>query len=154
MSTTEIKNRFPGNIDAILYFERLRWGDKIKCAYCDSDKISKRQVDHRFHCSACHRTFSVTAGTFLHGSKVLLRDWLYAFAVVSNPEVKFTIRQLQRDIRVSYTTAWFMYQDIKKLMPTEEEKRHMQVNLFEFLCLKAITPLIKEAEEVQLSEAV
>src|ERR1700739_1788425 len=110
MSTEEIKSRFSKDVEAFTYFESLRWGTKNNCAYCCSHKISARQMDNRFHCSSCRKTFSVTAGTFLHGSKIPLRGWLYAFASVSHTTGRFSIRQLQRDINVSYTTAWQMFQ--------------------------------------------
>lgn len=138
MSTEEIKNRFSKDVEAFTYFESLRWGTNNHCAYCSSHKVSERQVDNRFHCSSCRRTFSVTAGTFLHGSKIPLRGWLYAFASISNAKGRFSIRQLQRDINVSYTTAWQMYQDIKELLPKQEEKI-LSGDLFEYLCKKAIS---------------
>jgi transposase-like protein len=138
MSIEEIKNKFPGDVEALTYFEMLRWGNKNKCAYCQSEKISARQIDNRYHCSSCRRTFSVTAGTFLHGSKIPLKSWLYAFAAVSASTGRFSIKQLQRDIRVSYTTAWQMYQDIKKLLPNNE--RVLANDVFEYLCKKAILP--------------
>ena len=139
MSIEEIKNRFSGDVEALSYFEMLRWDGKNRCAYCESEKISARQVDNRFHCSSCRRTFSVTAGTFLHGSKIPLKAWLYAFASISNSTGRFSIRQLQRDIRVSYTTAWQMYQDIKKLLPGNDEKIP-SADLFEYMSRKAISP--------------
>jgi transposase-like protein len=141
MSITEIKIRFPENIDAMQYFEQLRWGEKIRCSYCSSDKVTARQNDNRFHCCKCKRTFSVTAGTFLHGSRIPLKSWIYAFAAVSNTINKFSVRQLQRDIQVSYTTAWLMYQDIKRLMTDELRENEAAGNLFEMLCKKAILPI-------------
>jgi transposase-like protein len=138
MSIEEIKNKFPGDAEALAYFEMLRWGAKNKCAYCQSEKISARQIDNRYHCSSCRKTFSVTAGTFLHGSKIPLKSWLYAFAAVSSSTGRFSIKQLQRDIRVSYTTAWQMYQDIKKLLPNNEIEKILANDKFEYLCKKAI----------------
>jgi transposase-like protein len=146
MSIEEIKSRFPGDVEATTYFENIRWGNKQRCAYCDSDKISSRQADNRFHCSSCRRTFSVTAGTSLHGSKIPLRGWLYAFGSLSGTTGKFSIKQLQRDINVSYTTAWQMYQDLKSLLPKEDEKV-LPANMFEYLCNKAIAVQRTEAPE-------
>ncbi len=151
MSIEEIKLRFSNDVEAFAYFETLRWGGKNSCAYCGSHKISARQLDNRFHCSSCRRTFSVTAGTFLHGSKIPLKGWLYAFASVSKSTGRFSIRQLQRDINVSYTTAWQMYQDIKKLLPTSEER--IPVNeMFEYLCKKAIAQVKHEETSKPLKE--
>lgn len=139
MNNEEVKNKFKDDIDAVAYFEHLRWGDKIMCAYCTSEKVSARQVDKRFHCSSCRKTFSVTAGTFLHGSKIPLKGWLYAFASISNTTGRFSIRQLQREINVSYTSAWQMYQDIRKLLPITTEEKALAVNMFDYLCEKAIS---------------
>jgi transposase-like protein len=150
MSTEEVKNKFLNDVDALAYFEHLRWGDKLKCAYCASEKISARQIDNRFHCSSCRRTFSVTAGTFLHGSKIPLRGWLHAFAAISNKSGKFSIRQLQRDINVSYTTAWQMYQDLKGLLPQSAEEKVASGDLFEYMCRKAISPEKKSPIEKKM----
>jgi len=152
MTIEEVRNRFKEDIDAVAYFEYLRWGDKVMCAYCTSEKVSERQVDKRFHCSSCRKTFSVTAGTFLHGSKIPLKGWLYAFASISNTTGKFSIRQLQRDINVSYTSAWQMYQDIRKLLPVTAEEKALATNMFDYLCEKAISGKIIEVKKAKAVE--
>src|SRR5579872_2530232 len=100
MSIQEIHSKFPTDIDASLYFEHLRWGNMNKCAYCGSPKISQRQLDNRFHCSACRKTFSVTTGTMLHSSKIPLKSWFYALSIITKPGKKISIMQLKRDINV------------------------------------------------------
>jgi transposase-like protein len=148
MSIEEVRNRFKEDIDALTYFEQLRWGNKTHCAYCQSEKVSARQIDNRFHCSSCRKTFSVTAGTFLHGSKIPLKGWLYAFASISNTTGRFSIRQLQKDINVSYTTAWQMYQDIKKLLPDLNKESIVAGNMFDYMCRKAIAVTREKKTEV------
>ena len=152
MSIEEVKNQFPGDVNALSYFEHLRWGDRMKCAYCESEKVSSRQIDNRFHCSTCRRTFSVTAGTFLHGSKIPLKAWLHAFASISNTTGRFSIRQLQRDINVSYTTAWQMYQDLKVLMPDDNEEKIKVGDKFEYMCRKAIALEKEQVTEIKFEE--
>jgi transposase-like protein len=139
MNLTELNNRFPEGLDAVKYFEFLRWGLLIKCTYCNSSKINRRYSDYRFHCGECSKVFSVTSGTFLHGTRIPLKSWLYAFSIASNLKNEISIRQLQRDINVSYTTAWLMYKDIVALMKDEACENKESEEILEHLCKKVIS---------------
>lgn len=143
MGITDINRLFPNSIDALRYFEHVRWGDTVKCAYCNSEKVSERQIDGRFHCSSCRRTFSVTTGTFLHSTKIPLKYWLYAFYAMEGIEHKYSAKRLQREINVTYSTAWFMCRNIKDLVEQKKEEEYTG-NLFDQLCKKAVTlPLVQ-----------
>ena len=47
-------------------------------------RISDRRKDLRLYCNGCKKGFSVTVGTKLHNSRLPLRTWLYAFALVTD----------------------------------------------------------------------
>lgn len=148
MTTAEIEANFPLELDAITFFERLRWGDSIHCAYCGTDKVSKRQADNRYHCSQCRKTFSVTTGTYMHGSKLPLRIWLLAFALTVQT-VRLTLKQMQLELKVSYTTSWKIRQHIKS-MKADGEYGNVVGAEFEYLCRKALTkpPVLEEIATV------
>lgn len=116
MNLIEIHEKFPDEIQAVKHFEKLRFGKKILCIYCESDNIGKRQKDLRFHCWDCRKSFSVASGTFLHGTKVPLKTWLIAFAIISNAKKGLSALQLKRDLGVSYPTAFYMYRKIRDFM--------------------------------------
>ena len=140
MTTAEIEKKFPEELDVIIYFEHLRWGEKVKCAYCNTEKVSKRQHDHRFHCSQCRRTFSVTTGTNLHSSKLPLKNWMHAFSMGTGSEKAIPIKILQSGLKVSYTTAWRIRRGLKDILADDANNARAEIeSVFEYVCRKAVT---------------
>jgi len=121
MNLLQIAEKFPTDLDVIKYFEKSRWGKKVKCAYCESEKISNRNKDNRFNCLDCLRTFSVTTNTRIHDTRTPLKTWLFAFAVITDAKKGISALQLQRNIGISYPTAWAMYHKIRDLMAIENK---------------------------------
>lgn len=121
MNLIEISNNFPNELDAIRYFEQYRWGKKPACPYCGSLSIGERNKDMRFHCKDCFKSFSVTTGTNLHNTRLPLKSWLYAFAVVSDAKKGISSKQLERNLGIHYETAWTMYHKIRDLMSIEND---------------------------------
>lgn len=121
MNLIEISNKFPNELSCIEHFEKVRWGKKIKCPFCGSDKIGKRNADYRWHCKGCNKSFSVTSGTNLNDTRLLLKTWLYAFGVISDAKKGISAMQLQRNLGVHYETAWTMYHKIRDLMSIEND---------------------------------
>jgi transposase-like protein len=122
MNLIDISNTFPDELSAIKYFERVRWGKKPKCAYCGSDNIGVRNVDGRFHCHNCNKSFFVTTNTNLHATRLPLKTWLFAFAIVTDAKKGVSAKQLERNIGVHYETAWTMGHKIRSLMAIENKE--------------------------------
>ena len=152
MTTQEIETKFPDELDAIKYFEQLRWGDSVRCSYCNTGKVSKRQADHRFHCSQCRKTFSVTTGTHLHSSKLPLKIWMHAFSISNQNGNRIPIKTLQGELKVSYTTAWRIRQGIKEII-SQSESMPTGENMFDFMCSKAIAEQEKPVLQPELQES-
>jgi transposase-like protein len=121
MNLIEISNNFPTELEAVKYFERFRWGKKPACPYCGSLSIGERNKDLRFHCKDCFKSFSVTTNTNLHNTRLPLKSWLYAFAVVSDAKKGISAKQLERNLGICYETAWTMYHKIRDLMAIEND---------------------------------
>jgi len=121
MNLIQISNSFPTELDAIRYFEQYRWGKKTACPYCGSISIGERNIDNRWHCKACFKSFSVTTNTNLHNTRLPLKTWLYAFAVVSDAKKGISSKQLERNLGIHYETAWTMYHTIRDLMAIEND---------------------------------
>lgn len=122
MNIIEITEKFPEEIDAIRYFERKRFGKKNKCAYCGSEKLSKRTKDLRFKCYDCNKTSFVTVGTHLHSTNMELKKWMFAFSIISDAKKGLSAMQLQRNLNISYPTAFKMYHTIRELMMIENKE--------------------------------
>lgn len=116
MNLIEVTHKFPSELEAIQHFERARWGKAPKCAYCGSVKLSKRKKDHRFTCQTCNKSFAVTVGTKLHKSRIPMRTWLIAFSLVTDAKKGVSAKQLERNLDVSYKTAWRMGMKMRELM--------------------------------------
>jgi len=70
----------------------------------------------RYHCIDCKQRFSVTSNTHLHKSKISLRTWLFAFTIITDAKKGVSALQLQRNLGISYPTAWAMYHKIREIM--------------------------------------
>ena len=121
MNIIEIHNKFPTELNAVQHFEKLRWGKKVVCYYCEGTNLGQRQKDMRFHCKDCSKSFSVTAGTFLQGTRVPLKTWLCAFSIITNAKKGLSAYQLKRDLGVSYPTSFAMYHKVRELMADENK---------------------------------
>lgn len=122
MNLIEITERFPTELEAVKHFEKARWGKKPKCAYCDSKSVHNRAKDMRFLCKDCGRSFSVTVNTQLHNTRLPLKTWLFSFAIIADAKKGLSALQLQRNLGISYPTAWSMYHKIRDLMIMENEE--------------------------------
>ena len=63
MNLIEISDKFQTELSCIEYAEKVRFGDKIHCAYCNSSVISLRRKDFRHKCFSCNKSTSVTVNT-------------------------------------------------------------------------------------------
>jgi transposase-like protein len=122
MNIVEISNKFPTELTAIEFFEKLRWKANPKCAYCNSTNISNRNKDFRYNCLNCKKTFSVTVNTNLHNTRLPLKTWLYAIALITDAKKGLSAKQLERNLGISYETAWTMYMKLRTLMAENLEK--------------------------------
>jgi hypothetical protein len=78
--------------------ERLRWPDSFVCPECGSGGAKdKREL---WRCSACHRQFSVTAGTVFDGGRLGPLAWLHACWLVVKGKDGYSALDLQRQLGV------------------------------------------------------
>lgn len=119
----------------LAFLETLRWPEGVRCLACDHDKVSKfvakgrprinrkgeevRSPDrHLYQClnPECGHQFTATTGTIFNDSHLPLQKWMLATAVICNAKKGVSAKQLQRDIAVSYKTAWYLSHRIREAM--------------------------------------
>ncbi|QSR85430.1 transposase [Methylacidimicrobium sp. B4] len=67
---------FPDEDAARAWFERARWPDGPMCPVCGCvNHASWLRTIRRWECTACHRQFSVTAGTPMHRTHLPMLTW-------------------------------------------------------------------------------
>jgi transposase-like protein len=119
MNLIQISEKFPNEKKAVLFFEKKRWGKTIRCVYCGGTKISDHDWQYRRKCATCNKSFSVTVDTRLHHTRVPLQTWLFAISVITDAKKGMSALQLQRNLNISYPTAFKMYHKIRDLMSYE-----------------------------------
>lgn len=109
------------------YIETVRWPDGPICPHCGNQKdkkIYKLQGKSvrpgLYKCGACRRQFSVTVGTVMHSTHIMMKQWLFAFYMMCSDKKGIAALEFYRKLDLgSYQTAWFLAHRIRAAM---EEK--------------------------------
>lgn len=95
---------------------KLRYPNDIYCTICKQNtkfyKISGRQV----YQDSFNHQISPLAGTIFEKSSTPLQYWFYAIFIMAVTRSGVSAKQLQRELGVTYKTAWRMFQQVRKLM--------------------------------------
>jgi len=127
--------------------ERLmqaRWPDGFRCPECGSAahyRVSGRRLP-LFACAVCRRQTSLISGTVMERSRVPLRKWFTAIALISCHPISAVA--LAEQIRVTYKTAWLMLHKLRSAMSRHEDLGRLTglVRLELGVCGDRITPLM------------
>ncbi len=97
--------------------KNMRWSNGITCKKCNKVtshyKITGRM---QYACSMCGTHVAPLAGTIFEKSTTPLTDWFYAMFLMINTRCGIPAKQLQRELGVTYKTAWRMAKQIRILM--------------------------------------
>ena len=104
--------------DACLEFLfKARYPQGVTCPNCQKvTKHYKRAGLRVYACEFCGHSMSPTAGTIFHKSETPLRSWFYAMFLISSTRCGISAKQLERELGVTYKTAWRMFKQIRSLM--------------------------------------
>jgi transposase-like protein len=130
MNIIEIYEMFPTENDCLTYLEHIRWDDKPKCPYCQSQQVTPMPKEQRYHCNNCNTSFSVTVGTIFHHTRLPLQKWFLALTLILNAKKGISARQLARDLKVNKDTAWRISMKIMDAM-FEREQRELLTGIVE-----------------------
>ncbi len=118
MTFFDFMEKFPTDKAVIKYFLKIRYNDVLICPHCGS----KVRVQHRndnlklCNCHNCNNTFSPFKNTIFEKSSTDIRKWFYAIHLFLNSKKGISGLQLQREIGVTYKTAWRMLKQIRSAM--------------------------------------
>jgi len=101
------------------YLERLRWPKGPLCPRCGSiDRAYEIKPAGVYRCAnpKCQANFTVTGNTVMARSHIALHKWLRAFHLMCSSKNGISARELQQTLGITYRSAWFMVQRIRKAM--------------------------------------
>lgn len=123
MTFLELMKKFPTEESVINYYINIRYPDGIHCNHCGNGTVYQKTDRKKvFNCPNCNNTFSPFTGTIFEHSSTDLRKWMYAIHMFLNSKKGISGLQLQREIGVTYKTAWRMLHQIRLAMGNTEHK--------------------------------
>ncbi len=116
-SMKHFNEQFPDDNACLEWLRQHRFPKLIPCPVCEKPRLFHRVTNRKvYECDRCGYQISPTAGTILHKSPTPLRSWFYAAFLMSATRTGISAKQLQRELGVTYKTAWRMFTQIRKLM--------------------------------------
>ncbi len=120
MKTYTIKDfekQFPTDDACLEFLLKTRYPQGITCPKCQKItphyRIANRKV---YSCQSCGTQVSPTADTIFHKSMTPLRSWFHAIFLMASTKTGISAKQLQRELGVTYKTAWRIFKEVRKLM--------------------------------------
>lgn len=123
MNMFELIEKYPSHEHCVKMLEKMRWGSKIRCAYCDSKNtntyIARGKRVH--YCNSCIKSFSVTVGTIFHKTRIPLNKWFILISLMLNAKKGLSACQASRDLGVRRATVWIMMHKIRVAMGSDTD---------------------------------
>lgn len=123
----DFKRDFPTDEACLaLIFDTLH-SRKCSCGGTYHLRNGRRQ----FQCSKCRYHIAPTAGTIFHKSDTPLTLWFSAIRVFSNAKSGISAKQMERELNVTYKTAWRILNRIRKAVEQDDDKLKGDVEIDE-----------------------
>jgi hypothetical protein len=109
--------RFPDEDTCLNHLMRVRFGERLTCFKCQKQATYYRVKSRRsFECEHCGYQVYPTAGTPFESTRTPLRDWFYVMFLFCASRNGVAAKEVQRQLGVTYKTAWRMCNLIRKYM--------------------------------------
>lgn len=133
ITITQFQERYPDDDSCLHEIFLNRNKDVIACPKCGSADNAYYKVKNRkcFECKDCGYQLHPLAGTIFHKSSTPLKQWFYAIFLFSKSKNGVSAMELQRQLGVTYKTAWRMAKQIRLLFNMDGEKLNGTVEMDE-----------------------
>jgi transposase len=121
----EFMRRFPDDAACLEWLWRERYAQRDpNRAYCPTCGVIRRfhRVKDRpcYDCDSCGHHVHPTAGTIFAKSSTSLHLWFYAIWLITSTRCGVSAKQLERELGVTYKTAWRMFNKIRNELMTQD----------------------------------
>lgn len=121
----EFVRDFPDDATCLEWLWRQRLsldGEHAHCPKCDQErKFHKVKSRPSWSCDHCGHHLHPTAGTIFHKSSTSLHLWFYAMYLMTSTRCGISAKQLERELGVTYKTAWRMFNLIRNQLMDESD---------------------------------
>ncbi len=109
--------RFPDDKACLDHIMRTRYGERFHCDKCGAKaryyRVKKRRS---YECEHCGKQVYPTAGTPFENTRTPLTDWFFVMFMFTTSRNGVAAKEVQRQIGVTYKTAWRMCNRIRQYM--------------------------------------
>jgi transposase len=128
----DLQRDFPTEEACLDWLIGFRWPEGIICKVCQKVTKHYKETGRKSYCCAeCGNHLHPMAGTIFHRSRTPLVLWMYAIYRLGEGKAGVSAAQLQREIGVTYKTAWRMLHQIRKQMGASDEPLSGEVEIDE-----------------------
>lgn len=122
-SIMEFERDFPDDAACLDWLVGELYPDGIFCPKCD--KVTKHHRDTKrpsYSCQFCGRHEHPMKGTIFENSATSLKLWFHGIYLMSSTRCGISAKQLERELGVTYKTAWRMFHKIRTLLTQDDAK--------------------------------
>ena len=113
----QFQARFPTEDSCLDHLFQVRYRSDFNCPKCGRPaKYSRVRGRRAYQCNWCANQLYPTAGTPFDRTRTSLRDWFYVMFLFTTTRNGVAAKRVQREIGVTYKTAWRMCHEVRKYM--------------------------------------
>ena len=121
MTLSRFLELFPSNDVCLEYLKKRFYPDGARCPKCGKEtKFHRIKSRAAYSCQYCRHQVYPTKGTIFERSTTSLQLWFWAIYLMSSTRCGISAKQLEREIRVTYKTAWRMSREIRALLSQDD----------------------------------
>jgi transposase len=126
-SVMDFMREWPDDATCLDYLWRTRHsgdGHHATCPKCEQvRKFHRVKTRPSYSCDTCGHHLHPTAGTIFHKSSTSLQLWFYAMYLVTSTRVGVSAKQIERELGVTYKTAWRMLNLIRNDLMAQDDPK-------------------------------
>ena len=113
----QFNEMFPDDDACLEVLKGLIYPEGVECRACNEVRPHHRLTARKaYSCDYCGTHVYPLAGTIFEKSTTPLKSWFYAMHLIASTRCGISAKQLERELGVTYKTAWRMFNQIRKLM--------------------------------------
>src|SRR4051794_39929366 len=121
----DMEREFPDDATCLDHLWRQNFsedGEHAECPKCGRERRFHRVASRpSYSCDTCGYHLHPTAGTIFHKSSTGLDLWFKAIFLMSSTRCGISGKQLERDLGVTYKTAWRMFHLIRNELMAQDD---------------------------------
>ena len=117
LTTLAFFKQFPDDETCLKHLFDVRFGQGFECPSCErSTRWYRIKAERAYSCQFCGHHLHPTVGTPFQQTRTPLQLWFYAIHLFTTTRHGVSAKELQRQLGVTYKTAWRMAHEIRDHM--------------------------------------